>query len=419
MNHRRVVITGMGTINAIGNNVTETWDNAVRGLNGIGPITLFDASRQKPYLVGEVKDLQPDRYVSAKEAKRMDRTMLLGMAAAMEAYDDAGLSDVTIDRDRFGTYVTSGIGGLGTINEESKKAHLISPDRISPFFVPNSIINLVAGNIAIRFQALGPAMAVVTACSSATNAIGEAFRAIRHGYMDLAFCGGAEASLNEIGIGGFASMKAISPSLDIDRASIPFDLERSGFVMAEGAGVLILEELEHALNRHAKIHAEVIGYATNCDAFHITQPDENARGIIHCMRLALQDAQIEPEMIDYINPHGTSTYYNDRLESHAIREVFGAHADHINIGATKSMHAHALGAVGGIEAIISVKAIQNDIAPPTINYRVKDPECDLNYTPNHAVHRSITYALKNSLGFGGHNATLIFKKWRDEDAEQQ
>ncbi len=410
---RRVVITGLGTINAIGHNVNETWKSVLEGKNGIGPITLFDCGNQKPYLVGEVKNFQAEAYLPAKEAKRLDRTMIFGIVAAKEAWEMSGLEDDSFDHDRFGTFVTSGIGGLNTINEESMKAHLRSPDRMSPFFVPNSIINLVSGNIAIRYRLKGPAMGIVTACSSATNAIGEAFRYIRDGYLELAFAGGSEAPINEIGVGGFASMKAISPNLDPDRASIPFDRERSGFVMAEGSGILLLEEYEHARNRKARILAELIGYGVNCDAFHITQPDETSEGIVKCMKMALDDAGISPEAIEYISPHGTSTPYNDRLETKGIKMLFGEHAYKISIGATKSMHAHALGATGAIESVILINALQTGIIPPTINYQVFDPECDLDYTPGHYKKKDIHYALKNSLGFGGHNATLVFKKWEE------
>ncbi|MDD3113742.1 MAG: beta-ketoacyl-ACP synthase II [Candidatus Izemoplasmatales bacterium] len=413
---RRVVITGMGTVNALGLSVDETWQSIKVGRNGIGPITLFDASKQKPYLVGEVKGFDPENYFSLKEAKRLDRVMAFGIVAAQQAFDQSGLANCEFDRSRFGVYVTSGIGGLWTINEESKKAHFQSADRISPFFVTNSIINMVGGNIAIKMQAKGACLSIVTACSSATNAIGEAFRAIRDGYLDCVLAGGAEAAINELGIGGFASIKAISPNLDPNRASIPFDFERSGFVMAEGSGILMMETLDHAKKRRADILGEIIGYASNCDAFHITQPDETASSIIACMKSALKDAKLEPDQVDYINPHGTSSYYNDRLETKGIKAVFQTHSEKVSIGATKSMHGHALGAVGGIEAIITLKALQHDLVPPTINYRVFDPECDLDVTPNVARPRRLRVALKNSLGFGGHNATLIFRKWEEPDA---
>ena len=410
---RRVVITGLGTVNAIGNDVQSTWEGVKAGKNGIDEITLFDISQQKPYLAGEVKDLVPEDHIPPKEVRRMDRTTILALIAAKEAYENGQLLETEIDRDRFGVFVGSGIGGLGTIYEETKRIHEKGVDRISPFFIPNSIVNLVGGNIAIKYQAKGPALSIVTACSSATNSIGEAFRYIRDGYLELAFAGGAEAPINTLGVGGFSSMRAISPNMDKNRASIPFDRERSGFVIAEGSGIIILEELEHAKKRKAKIYAEIVGYSTNCDAFHITQPDENAEGIIKCMKNALSDGDILPEWIDYINPHGTSTFYNDPIETKGIKEVFGKRAYKISIGATKSMHGHSLGAVGGIESVITAKALEEGIIPPTINYLVKDPECDLDYTPNQSKKRTIHYALKNSLGFGGHNATLVFKKWEE------
>ncbi len=410
---RRVVITGLGTVNPIGNDVQSTWEGVKTGKNGIDEITLFDISKQKPYLAGEVKNFNAEDYLPIKETKRLDRTIIFALVAAKEAYEDSQLLETKIDRDRFGVFVGSGIGGLGTIFGETKKVIEKGADKISPFFIPNSIVNLVGGNIAIKYQAKGAALSVVTACSSATNSIGEAFRYIRDGYLELAFAGGAEAPINVLSVGGFSNMRAISPNLDKNRASIPFDRERSGFVIAEGAGILMLEELEHAKKRKAKIHAEIVGYSTNCDAFHITQPDETAEGIIKCMKNALSDGDVLPEWIDYINPHGTSTFYNDRIETKGIKEVFGEHAYKISIGATKSMHGHSLGAVGGIESVITTKALEEGIIPPTINYLVKDPECDLDYTPNQSKKRTIHYALKNSLGFGGHNATLIFKKWKE------
>lgn len=408
---RRVVITGLGTLNAIGNNVRETWDGVLSGKNGIAGVTLFDISKQKPHLVGEIKNLNPEDFIPPKEVRRLDRAAILALIAAGEAYRDSGLENAGFDHERFGAFIGSGIGGLNTINEETRKVYEKGPEMISPFFIPNTIINLIGGNIAIRYQVKGAVFPIVTACSAGTNSIGEAFRYIRDGYLDLAFAGGTEAPVNELGIGGFSKMRAISPSLDPERASIPFDKERSGFVVAEGSGILILEELEHALMRKAAIHAEVLGYHTNCDAFHITQPDESANGITACMLRAMEDAGIRPEQIDYINPHGTSTFYNDRVETFAIKKAFGDHAVKISIGATKSMHGHALGAVGGIETVITVRALEEGIVPATINYRVPDPECDLDYTPNKPKQRDIRYALKNSLGFGGHNASLVLKKW--------
>lgn len=410
---RRVVVTGLGAVTSVGNNVQDMWEAIKAGKNGIDYITLFDTSDMKVKIAGEVKNLNPEDYLDKRDVKRLDRTIILGLIAAQEAYQDAGLDKAEINRSRFGTFVASGIGGLNTINEESRKAHEKGADRVSPFFIPNAIINLIGGHIAIKFQAKGPSLPVVTACSASTNAIGEAFRYIRDGYIDIAFAGGSEAAINELGVGGFTAMKALNMNNDINAASIPFDRRRSGFVMAEGAGILILEEYEHAKKRGAEILAELVGYGSTCDAFHITAPDETAEGITNCLIQALNDANIKPEDIDYINAHGTSTPYNDRLETLGIKNAFGEHAYSVNISSTKSMTGHALGAIGAIEAIICVKAIQDDIVPPTINLLEPDPECDLNYTPNHAVKRTIKYALSNSAGFGGQNAAIIFKKYRE------
>ncbi len=410
---RRVVVTGLGAVTPVGNNVNDMWESIKNGKNGIAPITLFDASNMKVKIAGEVKDLDIEKYLEKKEAKRLDRSIILGIVAAQEAYDDANLANIEVDPYRFGTFVSSGIAGLGTINEEARKAHEKGGDRVSPFFITNSIVNLIGGNIAIRFKVKGPALPVVTACSAATNTIGEAFRYIRDGYMDVAFAGGAEAAINELGVGGFSSMKALNMSNDVDNASIPFDKRRSGFVIGEGAGVVVLEEYEQAKKRGAKIYAEMIGYGTTCDAFHITAPDESADGIYNCIKMALNDAKISPDAIDYINAHGTSTPPNDRLETLGIKRALGEHAYKINVSSTKSMTGHALGAIGGIEAIITIKSIQDSIVPPTINYKEYDEACDLNITPNKAVKREINYAISNSVGFGGQNACIIFKKYED------
>jgi 3-oxoacyl-[acyl-carrier-protein] synthase II len=408
---RRVVVTGLGAITPIGNNVATMWESVVNSVNGIDLITLYDVSQLKIKIAAEVKGLTTEGYIDPKEAKRMDRSMILAMLAAIEAYQDANLSEDVVDSFRFGTFVGSGIGGLDTINEESRKAHEKSPDRMSPFFIPNSIINLIGGNIAIRFQAKGPCLPIVTACSSATNSIGEAFRYIRDGYCDIAFAGGSEAPINELGVSGFTVMRALNMTNDKDNASIPFDKRRTGFVIGEGAGIMILEEYEHAKKRGARIYAEMVGYGTTCDAFHITAPDETASGISRCIELALADGNVNPNEVDYINPHGTSTPLNDKYETLGIKKVFKEYAKQINIGATKSMHGHSLGAVGGIEAIITVKAVSEDIAPPTINYKEPDPDCDLNYTPNKSVKKIIRCAVSNSVGFGGQNATIVFKKF--------
>lgn len=412
---RRVVITGMGVLTPVGNTVDEMWESLLAGKCGIDKITLFDASNMKVQIAGEVKNLNPDEYLEPREYRKIDRTMLFGLISAAQAYKDAQLEGVEIDRDRFGTFVTSGIGGINTIKEEAIKAYEKGGDRVSPFFIPHSIINLVGGVIAIKYKAKGPNIPVVTACSAGTNAIGEAFRYIRDGYIDIAFAGGSEAPINELSIGGFATMRALNTSNDPSRASIPFDKNRSGFVVSEGSGVVILEEYEHAKKRGAKIYCEVVGYGSTCDAFHITAPDESANGITRAITLALKDANIEPECIDYINPHGTSTPYNDRLETLGIKNALGKHAYNVNISATKSMMGHSLGAVGAIEAIITAKTISEGIITPTINLRNPDEECDLNYTTNGPVKRDVVYALSNSVGFGGQNATLIFKKYEERE----
>lgn len=408
---RRVVITGMGAVTPIGNNVDEMWESLKNGKNGIDKITLFDASTMKVQVAAEVKNLNPDLYLEPKEYRKVDRTMLFALIAATQAYEDSNLKDAVYDSDRFGTFVTSGIGGINTIREEAIKAYEKGGDRVSPFFIPHSIINLVGGIIAIKFQAKGPNLPVVTACSAGTNAIGEAFRYIRDGYLELAFAGGSEAPINELSIGGFASMRALNTSNDPSRASIPFDKDRSGFVVGEGSGVVILEELEHAKKRGAKIYCEVVGYGSTCDAFHITAPEDSAEGITKAIQVALKDGNVKAEDIDYINPHGTSTPYNDKLETLGIKNALGEQAYKVNISGSKSMTGHSLGAVGAIEAIITAKSLQEGIVTPTINVLETDPECDLNYTLNKVVKRDMKYGLSNSVGFGGQNAALIFKKY--------
>lgn len=410
---RRVVITGMGALTPVGNTVEEMWRNLLAGKNGIDKITLFDASRMKVQIAGEVKDLEPEKYLEPREYRKIDRTMLLGLVSAVQAYEDSGLEGIEIDRDRFGTFVTSGIGGISTIKEEAIKAYEKGGDRVSPFFIPHSIINLVGGIIAIKYKAKGPNLPVVTACSAGTNSIGEAFRYIRDGYLELAFAGGSEAPINELSVGGFASMRALNTSNDPERASIPFDKDRSGFVVSEGSGVVILEEYEHAKKRGAKIYCEVVGYGSTCDAFHITAPDSSAEGITKSIVNALKDGNVEPELIDYFNAHGTSTPYNDSLETLGIKTAFGEHAYNMNVSGSKSMTGHALGAAGAIEAIIVAKTLQEGIITPTINVRELDEECDLNYTLDKAIKRDVKYAISNNVGFGGQNATLVFKKYEE------
>lgn len=413
---RRVVITGLGAVTPVGNDVQSTWQNLLNGVNGIGMITLFDTTNARVKIAAEIKNFNPEPFVDARNAAKLDRVITLGLFAAGQAYDDAQLKQATIDPYRFGTFVSSGIGGLETMWKESQVAGSKGQDRISPYFIPNTIINLIGGNIAIKYQAKGPNLPVVTACSAATNSMGEAFRYIRDGYLDLAFTGGSEASINPLGIGGFSVMRALHGSNDPQQASIPFDARRSGFVMGEGAGVLIFEELNHALQRGAKIYAEVVGYSSTTDAFHITAPDEEANGITQCLKQTLQDAQVQPSVVDYINAHGTSTILNDKIETLGIKKTFQDHAYKLNVSSTKSMTGHMLGATGAIESLVCVLALRDGKIPPTINYQVKDPLCDLNYTPNVMVARTVNYALNINVGFGGQNAALLFKKWTGHHA---
>lgn len=400
----------MGLVSPLGNTVESSFQQMIEGVNGIDYITLADAILWKVKLAGEVKNLDFAEFLDQKEIRRNDRVVNLAMVATHEAFEQSGLQEATIDRTRFGTFIGSGIGGLNTIEEQVSIYATRGQDRISPFFIPNSIINLIGAKIGIKYQAYGPNLPQVTACSAATNSIGEAFRYIRDGYIDLAITGGAEAPINAIGIGGFANMKALNTSNDRNRASIPFDLERSGFVIAEGAGILILEAYDHAIKRQAKILGEVVGYGTTSDAFHMTAPDEKATGITNCLLQALSDANIEPEAVGYINAHGTSTPLNDKFETLGIKQAFKEHANRLNISSTKSMTGHALGAAGAIESIAVIKALQSGIIPPTINYIHPDPECDLNYTVNRAVKREFNYGININIGFGGQNAAVIFKK---------
>ena len=407
---KRVVITGLGAVSPIGNDVTSMWQGMMNGVNGIGPITRYDVSQQKVKIAAEVKAFDPSQYMDERTASKLDRVIVLGIVAASEAYTDAKLANASIDPYRFGTFLTSGIGGLNTIWQEAQVAMNRGTDRISPHFITNAIINLVGGNISLRFNAKGPNLPIVTACSASTNSIGEAFRYIRDGYLDLAFAGGSESSINELGIGGFAVMRALNSGNDPLHASMPFDKKRSGFVMGEGAAVLILEEYEHAVARGATIYAEMVGYGSTSDAFHVTAPDETAEGITRCMQLALADANIVPTAIDYINAHGTSTTLNDRIETLGIKKTFGYHAYVLNVSSTKGMTGHMLGATGAIESIACVLSLVNQIIPPTITTTEPSDDCDLNYTLGKPVSRSVQYALNINLGFGGQNAAVIFKK---------
>jgi 3-oxoacyl-[acyl-carrier-protein] synthase II len=411
MTKRRVVVTGIGTINPIGHNVEETWKSIEEGKCGIAPISLFDTKGMKVTLAGEVKDFDVTKYIDKKEAKKMDRFIQMGMIASHEAMLDSGLDINNIDSHRFGVIVSSGIGGLGSIEKNYQTGEKRGFDRVSPFFIPMTISNLAAGHIAIAYHAQGLCTCPVTACAGGTNAIGDAFRNIRDGYQDIMIAGGCEASVTPLGIGGFTSMKALSDATDPDRASIPFDKERNGFVMGEGAGILILEELEHALKRGAHIYGEMIGYGVSCDAHHITAPLPNGEGGAYAMQNALDDAGISYDVIDYINAHGTSTHLNDLCETEAIKSVFKEHAYKLAVSSTKGHTGHCLGAAGGIEAVLSVLALEHDFIPPTLNYQVKDEECDLNVVPNIGVKKDLHYVMSNSLGFGGHNASIIFKEY--------
>ncbi len=407
----RVVITGMGAVSPVGNNVSDMWDSMREGICGIGEITQFDTSNFKVKIAGEVKDFDPTLYIEKKEAKRMDRFCTLGLTAASEAAEQSGIADFA--GDRLGVCVGSGIGGMNTMYTESVRLYEKGPLRVSPLFVPTMITNILAGHIAIKYKAYGSCTSIVTACATGSHSIGEAYRQIKHGYLDAAFAGGSEAAITPLGVAGFVNLSALCESNDPKRASIPFDKERSGFVMGEGAGILVLESLEHAKKRGAKILGEICGYGSTCDAYHITAPEQSGSGAAKAIEMALADGGVKPQEVGYINAHGTSTHYNDLCETEAIKKAFGDAAYKVKISSTKSMTGHLLGAAGGIEAIACVKAIQSGVIPPTIGYTVPDPELDLDYTPNKVVKADIKYAMSNSLGFGGHNASLLFKKFED------
>ena len=409
MEKRRVVVTGLGTVNPTGNTVEESWKGIREGKVGIGEITAFDSSAFSVHLAGEVKEFHPETVFDKRELKHMARFTQFAMIAAEEAMLDSGISG-SLPPEEMGVIVSSGIGGLKTIEEEHTKGEQKGFERVSPFFIPMSISNMAAGEIAIRHHLKGLCICPVTACAGGSNAIGDAFHRIRDGYETAMLCGGTEAAISELGIGGFATMKALSPATEVSRASIPFDKERSGFVMGEGAGILILEEREHALKRGAKIYAEIVGYGANCDAYHITSPAPGGEGAAACMELALKDAGVTAAEIDYINAHGTSTHLNDLGETAAVKTVFKDRAYSVPISSTKSMTGHLLGAAGAVEAIFSVLALRDGFVPGTMNYQVKDEELDLDYVPNKGREQELRYALSNSLGFGGHNACLVFKK---------
>jgi 3-oxoacyl-[acyl-carrier-protein] synthase II len=407
----RVVITGMGAVTPIGNDVNSFWDNIKEGTCGIDVIKSFDISDYKCKLGAEVKDFDVTVALDKREARKMDKYCQYAMVAADEAIKNSGLDLEAIDSERLGVIVGSGVGGLGTIEQEHKKLMEKGPNRVSPFLIPMIIGNMAAGNIAIKYGAKGMCTSVVTACATGTNAIGDAFHMIQDGRADIIIAGGAEGSITPLALAGFAALTALTKSEDPLRASIPFDKERSGFVMGEGAGIVILESLEHAEKRNAKIYAEIKGYGATCDAYHITSPSPNGEGAARSMIMALKDGDVKAKEVSYINAHGTSTPYNDKFETVAIKSAFGEYAYKIPISSTKSMTGHLLGASGAIEAIICVKALEEGFVPATIGYKVADEECDLDYVPNLGRKEKLQYAMSNSLGFGGHNATILLKKW--------
>jgi 3-oxoacyl-[acyl-carrier-protein] synthase II len=409
---KRVVLTGFGAVTPLGIGKDEFWNALLEGKSGVGYITRFDASEHDTKIAAEVKGFDPTVFMEKKEAKRMDMFAQYAVAGTKMALDDAGIDLSTINTDRAGAIIGSGIGGITTLEAEKEKLDEKGPGRISPLFIPMMIANMAAGQVSMTFGLKGSSMTITTACASATHAIGEAFRMIKSGYLDMAVSGGTESSITPLSMAGFISMKALSTRNEEPwKASRPFDKNRDGFVMGEGSGIVILEELDHALKRGARIYAEVVGYGSTSDAFHITQPDPEASGAMRAMALALEEGGASPCDVDYINAHGTSTYFNDKLETLAIKRLFGEYAKNLNISSTKSMTGHLLGAAGGVEAIATAMAIHTGVIPPTINYEVQDEECDLNYTPNHAVKRSVRYGLSNSLGFGGHNASILFKRY--------
>lgn len=410
---RRVVITGMGALTPLGNNLETFWNGIKDGKCGIDFIKTFDVSNFKAKVAGELKDFNIEDYMDKKEAKRMDKYCQYAMVAAEEAVKNSNLDIESLNKERFGVIIGSGIGGLETITVEYKKLMEKGPNRVSPFMIPMIIGNIAAGNVAIKYGAKGVCSTVVTACATGTNAIGEAFEMIKSGRADVIIAGGCEAPIVDIAMAGFSSLTALTKSEDPLRASIPFDKERNGFVMGEGAGIVILESLDHAKSREAKIYGEMLGYGATCDAFHITQPSPDGEGAARAMKMAIEEAQIEASDVSYINAHGTSTPYNDKFETLAIKSVFGEDAYKIPISSTKSMIGHLLGAAGAVEAIVCIKSLEEGFIPPTIGLKIQDEDCDLDYVPNVGRTKQLKYALSNSLGFGGHNASILLKKWEE------
>ena len=415
---RRVVVTGLGLITPVGNSVETTWAALMSGRNGVGPISKFDTEKFSVKFAAEVKDFDPLKFIAKKEARKMGAFIHYAIAAATEAMADSGF-DLTEDgkfpdelAENAGTYISSGIGDFWAIEREHSKLLNDGPDRVSPFFIVSAIVNLAAGQVSIRYGAKGPNSATATACSAGAHAIGDSFKIIQRGDADVMICGGAESAITPMSVAGFASMRALSTrNDDPQHASRPFERDRDGFVIGEGAGIMILEELEMAKRRGARIYAELVGYGMTADAFHLTMPDETGSGAIRVMQKTIRDAGIQPEQVGYINAHGTSTPYNDKFETLAIRQTFGAHAYKLAVSSTKSMTGHLLGAAGGIEGVFSVLSLHRKVLPPTINYVNPDPDCDLDYVPNQPREAEVEYALSNSFGFGGTNAALLFKRY--------
>lgn len=411
---RRVVATGVGLVSALGVGTDETWKNILAGKSGVGTITHFDTAGFASTIAGEVKGFDPLLFIEKKEVKKMGLFIQFAMAAAQYAMEQSGLKITPEIAERTGVYIGSGIGGFDVIEREHKALLAGGPRKISPFFIPASIVNLASGFVSIRWGAKGPNSATCTACSSSAHAVGDSFKLIARCDADVMICGGAEAAITPLSVGGFAAMRALSTrNAEPERASRPFDADRDGFVIGEGAGILILEELGHAVRRGAPIIAEVVGYGMSGDAFHITQPSEGGDGAVRAMRNALGDAKVMPEQVSHVNAHGTSTPFNDRLETLAIKKVFGGHAPKMPVSSTKSMTGHLLGGAGGLEAGFAALTIRDQIMPPTINYEKPDPDCDLDYVPNQARAANIEYVLSNSFGFGGTNATLLLKRYSE------
>ena len=411
MDRRRVVITGLGAVTPVGLTASESWQAVKDGMCGIAPITQFDPTGMKVRLAAEVKGFDPANCMTKPEAKHMGRFTQFAVACAKEALADAAFDPAQADLDRCGVIISSGIGGLSITESEHDRGKEKGWDRVSPFYIPMGICNMAAGQVAILSGFRGMCSCPVTACAGGTNAVGDAFHYIRDGYADAMLCGGTEASVTPLAIGGFTSMKALTQAEDPARASIPFDAERSGFVLGEGAGMLLLEELDHALARGARIYAEVVGYGATCDAYHMTAPRPDGSGGAKAMALALADGGAAPEDVDYINAHGTSTHLNDAGETAAVKTVFGSHAYKLAMSSTKSMTGHMLGAAGAVEAIFTALSLHDGFLPATIHYQTPDPECDLDVVPNEGRSVEIRYAMSNSLGFGGHNGSLLMKKW--------